>query len=243
MREREKLQVIRTGERRNRVYLRLSLLFLLAFFTNLLMTPAEAEDSKSYSKAIGELMHKNYRSAHKHFKELADQNDGRSQTIVGMLYEQGVGVEKSAEKAVDYYRRAAAQGIPQAESRLGHLMFKMSATAREDVGESVGWLEKAAQHGRIEAQVTLGKLYSEGKFGIPLDNTKARRWLSSAASQGSAEAQSLLSKIPGVTDMQQRSRQAGQAYGQGLSNLETSWKGYADIVNSVNQAAKFSGNR
>jgi len=43
----------------------------------------------------------------KYYKLAADQGDDRAQNLVGIAYENGYGVEKNEDKAMDYYYIAA----------------------------------------------------------------------------------------------------------------------------------------
>ncbi|MBZ0185685.1 MAG: sel1 repeat family protein, partial [Candidatus Obscuribacterales bacterium] len=200
---------------------------------------------KGFHKALIHLKSKHYSKAHKHLKTLADKGHAKSQTILAMMYENGVGVEKDAEKAYEYYLMAAEQGLPEAESQLGHFLLQARSTVHRDTDEALRWLRRAAMHGCLEAQYTLGGLLTEVK-NSPVSHFEGIWWLKEAARRGSDQAKVALSKIPGAGKIESGSdklqahfKGAGQSYKSGMENLETSWKGYADIVNTVNQAASY----
>ena len=52
------------------------------------------------------------------FRKSAEQSDAGAQIWLGYCYENGYGVEKDITKAVEWYRKAAAQGDKDAEERL-----------------------------------------------------------------------------------------------------------------------------
>lgn len=89
---------------------------------------------------------------------------------MGMFHEKGIVVERDVSKALDYYRQAASQGLPEAQSRLGHLLLD---TAGKDSGEALDWLEKAAAQGEATAQATLRKLDKSGGMSNGLNNMEA----------------------------------------------------------------------
>ncbi len=55
-----------------------------------------------------------------------------SQILVGYAYETGKGVEKDPEKAVEWYRKAAAQGHPKAFGLLGE-KYHLGVGVRRDL--------------------------------------------------------------------------------------------------------------
>lgn len=174
--------------------------------------------------------------AHAKLKVLADTNHAKSITLMGYLYEKGVGVEQDLNKAAQCYTKAAAQGLPQAESRMGHLLLNAQIKLQTQTKSAEYWIRKAAKHNVSEAQATLGKLYYEGNH-LPIKNSRAVRWLRKAADRGEEDALRLLEQIPGVKAADVRFHQAGAQYKQNMDNLERSWQGYADVVKSVNAAA------
>ena len=206
-----------------------------------------SKHKNSYSGAIDEIHKRRYRRAHKHLKELAESGHAKSQTILGFLYEKGLGVEKDAEKAFSYYKKAAAQGLAEAESRIGHLLLDAGDAMKVDEQDAFSWLESAANQGVAEAQLTMGKLYREGKH-VPLSNRKATIWLRKAADQGNDEARKMLEEIPGFEEAEVQTEKAeaglragGRGYEKGMGNITRSWTGYADIVNEIKEASAKPG--
>lgn len=192
----------------------------------------------NFSKACEHLKTNKFKDAHDKLKVLAGKNHAKSMTVLGLLYERGLGVEKDLNKAADYYKQAASKGLPEAESRLGHLLLESGDKIKKQSQSAEYWIERAAQHGVAEAQATLGRLYYEGNH-LPINNSEAVRWLRQAASQGHYEAQNMLSNVPVLKSANDRFKQAGSQYQTGMGNLTKAWTGYADIVNSVNAAATY----
>ena len=95
-------------------------------------------------------------------------------------------------EAVKWNRKAAVQGHPDTQFRLGscyehlHLM--------QDPTEAVGWYRKAAAQGQIDAQVTLGQIYANGDLATE-DVNEAMKWFRKAAEHGNADAQYELGKM------------------------------------------------
>lgn len=113
-----------------------------------------------------------------------DVGDAKTQNALGVRYEQGQGVTKDLEKAADWYRLAAQQGLAAAQYNLGRLIEEGSGVA-QDPERAIEWYRKAAAQEHAEAQHNLGALYDQGR-GVPQDVDKAVDWYRKAASNGYA---------------------------------------------------------
>ncbi len=190
----------------------------------------------SYDQACRSIKGKDFKRAHRRLKEAADKGHAKAQTLLGMLYENGVGVEKDTEKAISYYRKAADSGLPEAESRLGHLLLNTEKESKVVSLETAGWLKKAARDGQIEAQITLGKLALDVK-NSPITQNEAVWYLKDAAKKGNDQAKSMLGKLPKPASSSLGN--PAQQVSAGVQGLQRSWKGYSDLANSINQAADY----
>lgn len=139
----------------------------MVLFLNLTACTSSNHSQDTFDLACKHISKKEFTIAHKHLHKLAKSKHARAQTIMGMFHEKGIVVERDVSKALDYYRQAAAQGLPEAQSRLGHLLLD---TAGKDSGEALEWLEKAAAQGEATAQATLRKLDRSGRMSGALNN-------------------------------------------------------------------------
>jgi uncharacterized protein len=146
--------------------------------------------------------------AAKWHQNAADQGYAPAQFKVGEMYyngwaigvallpddykwiEAGLGVPRYYAKAVEWWRRSAAQGYPPAQSQLG-FMYANGMGVRLDHRESVRWTRLAAKQGHAPAQYNLGGSYYGG-FGVPQDYAEAAKWFHSAAEQGHTDSQIFL---------------------------------------------------
>ncbi len=94
------------------------------------------------------------------------------------------------QDAVQAVRRAAAQGLAQAQYNLGLMYAEGRGVQRDDV-QAVAWYQKAAAQGLAQAQYNLGLMYAEGR-GVQRDDVQAVAWYQKAAAQGFAQAQNNL---------------------------------------------------
>src|SRR5690606_12119241 len=79
-----------------------------------------------------------YRSALNVWMETAQSGDPEAQTIVGEIYERGLGAEPNYEAAAEWYRRAAEQGYARAQFNLGTL-YEQGLGVPADRLEALNW--------------------------------------------------------------------------------------------------------
>ncbi len=106
------------------------------------------------------------------FFELAKSGDVDSQTMLGEMFLDGIGVKIDHEKAFYWLAKAANNGDAQAQYLLG-TMYENGLKVAPDIQRAVKWYEKAAAQGDAMAQYNLAIIYKEGKGGIEKDMKKA----------------------------------------------------------------------
>ena len=116
------------------------------------------------------------------WKPLAEEGNVGAQTMLGVMYEGGLGVLQNYQEAVMWYRKAAKQGNARAQTNLG-VMYKYGQGVRPDFKQTVEWYRMAAEQGYAAAQSKLGTMYY-GNLGVPQDYVLAHMWWSIAAAQG-----------------------------------------------------------
>ena len=91
-----------------------------------------------------------FAQAAKWFRQAASKEDPDAKFNLGVLYEQGLGVEADLEKAMGWYREAALQNCPEAQSAMG-MLYAQGKGVRQDWEEAQAWFQKAADQGYEEA--------------------------------------------------------------------------------------------
>lgn len=119
------------------------------------------------------------------YQEAAEQGDPEAQLQLGLLYEQGNGVERDQEEALRWFTLAAEQGNAAAQANLGDL-FEFGDGIKSNKAAAY-YYRQAAKQGYRDAQLDLARLYEQGK-GLPPDAVQAWLWYSLAARQGDASA-------------------------------------------------------
>jgi TPR repeat protein len=120
-------------------------------------------------------------------RQSAERGNPTAQSYLGVRYEEGNGVAKSAHDAAYWYRLAAERGFPEAQFRLGEL-YKKGSGVPQNNPLALEWWEKAANKGHALAQNSLGEAYAKGE-GVQKDYQAARRWWQGAAFNNNADAE------------------------------------------------------
>ena len=77
------------------------------------------------------------------------------------MYDSGSGVDKDYSEAAKWYRKAAEQGAPYAQTALG-TMYGQGRGVSRDYSEAMIWYRKAAEQGYPDAQWRVGAMYVKG---------------------------------------------------------------------------------
>ena len=135
----------------------------------------EEARSPDLVKGIDAYEKNNFAGAAKIFEPLAAKGNAIAQFYLGRMHMQGLGSFKpDYNEALVFTRKAADQGLEEAEDLLGFLYYYGLGVA-QDHKQAAAWLLKAAEQGMAEAQNNLGVLYEKGQ-GVPQDWVQAYKW-------------------------------------------------------------------
>jgi hypothetical protein len=109
-----------------------------------------------------------------------------AQCMLGQKYRDGVGVEKSAQRARELLESAASQRYATAQFTLG-VMYEDGQGVDQSYEIAAAYYEAAAKQGHADAQFNLGLLYYKGQ-GVEQSNEKARELWMKSAEQGNESA-------------------------------------------------------
>ncbi len=125
-------------------------------------------------------------TAYNEFLPVAESGDKKAQLLLGLMYDNGLGIKQDYDQAAKWYRRAAEQGQPRAQFNLG-LMYESGEGIESDQKLAISWVRKSAEQGYAEAQDKLAQYYEKGEY-LEQDLVKSHLWYSLAASQGARES-------------------------------------------------------
>ena len=144
-----------------------------------------------FDKGLKAAQSGDFKTALAEWMPLAEQGNANAQRNLGLMYDNGDGVQENDKTAVKWYTLAAEQGLDQAQSNLG-LMYENGIGVQENHETAVKWYTLAAQQGLDQAQSNLGFMYYIGK-GVTQDYETSAKWYALAAEQGNSKAKENLS--------------------------------------------------
>ncbi|MGD9000411.1 MAG: tetratricopeptide repeat protein [Granulosicoccaceae bacterium] len=124
---------------------------------------------------------------------LAEQGDKKAQYDVGNMYLKGQGTARDAEKAFDWYQKAADQGYVRAIYKIGFLYHKGEGVKKNN-GKAFDWIKRAAEQDYRPAMYYLGKLYASGA-GTKKNLNAALEWYEKAEKAGYHPAKKAIANV------------------------------------------------
>jgi TPR repeat protein len=152
---------------------------------------------------------RDWRTAMRELQPLAEQGNARAQYLMGGIALQGASPGQTDEAgAVRWYRRAAEQGLAEAQRDLAFLLLndKPPKTA-----EAIVYYRQAAERGDAEAAYQLGVLYDRGQ-GVRPDTVQRNAWWQKAADLNYAPALLALAEMARAGDGMAKSEQVAVGY-------------------------------
>ena len=116
------------------------------------------------------------------WRPLAQSGDADAQFNMGQAYKLGRGVQSDMSTAIEWYRKAAAQGHTRAEDNLGLLIFQQG-----DRAGAMPYLQKSATRGEARAQYIVGTSLFNGDL-VGKDWVRAYALMTRASGSGLTQA-------------------------------------------------------
>jgi TPR repeat protein len=126
-------------------------------------------------------------------KPLAEQGNMDALYLLGFAHESGKGAEASRDKALEYYRKAAAGKHKDAIYRLSFIL--LASEKEEERNQAREALESAAKEDPAVAGRILGEAYLRGKLTPTADPDKAIFWWNRAADAGDIPSMLLVARF------------------------------------------------
>jgi TPR repeat protein len=114
--------------------------------------------SNSFKNGLDAAKTGDFNTAIEIFLPLAETNNALAQEMLGLIYEQGLGVQKDYAKAFKWTQLAAQQGLPDAQNRLGGLHLR-GLGVPENRSKAMKWYELASKQGHLAALTNQGVIY------------------------------------------------------------------------------------
>ena len=113
----------------------------------------------------------------------AEQGYAKAQYNLGIMYDQGRGVDVNYKKAFEWYEKAAKQGLVDAQYNLGNMYYQGRGVDQDD-SMAMRWYANAAAQGDMEARAKVGAIVAERRAS---SSAAAAESSPSPASEGEQE--------------------------------------------------------
>ena len=120
-------------------------------------------------------------------KAAVEQGEAQGATLIGRIYQEGLGAPQDAVQAAQWYRRGAEMGDVNAMFAFGVMLAEGGAIKKDDAGAAT-MFEKAASKGHVAANYNLALLFLTGE-GKPQNPQRAAAHMRYAAEAGLVNAQ------------------------------------------------------
>lgn len=111
-------------------------------------------------------------------EEAARLGDEKSQILLADMYREGTGVLRDYTKAIDLYKRGAAQDNTYAMENLGYI-YSNGLGVDRNYDEALKWYKLAAERGSAQGAWNIGNFYLNG-FGVAPNQAEANKWFDRA---------------------------------------------------------------
>lgn len=118
--------------------------------------------------------------------QLANQGQAIYQHIFGSLFLEGLCVEQSDARAIEWITKAAQNDKVESQHLLAQFYYEGKRTEK-NLTRSAAWFRRGAVLEHAPSQAALGQLYEAGE-GVVQSHSKAYDWYSRAASNGDLDA-------------------------------------------------------
>ena len=151
-----------------------------------------------------------YQEAAHYFQREAADGDKESMTYLGYMYERGLGVATSQEKAAELYMMAVRDDDEdhkpnsQAMVNLALMFLDGRGGLTKDETRALELCRRAANADNANAMSLLGAMYEDGLGGLSKDSTAALDWYRKASERGNESAKKRLDELQNRSSEQKR---------------------------------------
>jgi len=153
--------------------------------------------SELYESGVG--VARDVKKADELLLQAADFGESAAQLKLAKYYLTGAfghAFPQNYRTALDWFRRAAAHGVAEAEYEVGVRYEQNEGVEAPDMNQAIASYLKAAEMGFAPAQNRIAQVYLYGQ-GVNQNLREARRWFAAAAAQGMVSAAKQAMKLQG----------------------------------------------
>ena len=150
-------------------------------------------NAQNFEEGVEAYLAGNYLKAYRIWKPLAEKGGAVAMFNIGVLYAQGLGLERNDKIAFEWYRKSAEGGYAPAQFNFG-TAYANGLGVEADDALAAKWWQAAANQGHLQAQYNLATLYYFGR-GVGKNINTAKSWYQKAADRGDQRAKAALATI------------------------------------------------
>ena len=144
-------------------------------------------------EAFGAYQRGLYKTAYNLALPRAEAGDGAAQVLVAEILARGLGVPVNMVESANWYGKAAALGVPEAQFRYGAILLQ-GRYAPKDPKKAKELMKAAADRGNAAAQFNYGQILMQERPGSTgIEN--AYPWFKKSADQGLADGEYAVSQV------------------------------------------------
>lgn len=148
-----------------------------------------------YDASWNDSKQKDYSTAFQSFQKLYNDGVKKAANIIGMMYEQGFGVNKDVATAIEWYKKGIAFGDPEAMLSMANIYSKGFENTPPDALKGISLATQSAAKNCPDAMVFLGRKYVDGKQGVQKNIATALKWFKQGADLGDRKAMLALGEV------------------------------------------------
>lgn len=144
-------------------------------------------------------------------KKLANNGNSQAQYKLANMYENGHGVKRDINQAMQWYKKSAANNYKMAGLRLTYLEIRKSGYKSAKHKPWLKELNKEAKKGNSEALFLIGQMHEKG-IVVKKDLYAAKRYYKKASSRGNIDAETSLYEVEAqINEIEDRKHARAQA--------------------------------
>ena len=129
----------------------------------------------SLQDAVDAMDRGSYKQAYEGLLPLAREGDAQAQTLLGVIYNDGLGVKRDIQKARSWLYLAAEKEKADAAFLLGLSYLSKTSTVKENEN-AVYWIKFAARRDNLSAQRFMALAYEKGWMNVETNDKNSRYW-------------------------------------------------------------------
>ena len=156
---------------------------------------ADKAGSAETELQIGHLCHSagHYQREKHWYEKAAERDSADAYYFLGILYQNGQGVERDMKKALDQFLRASERGSTGADERIGWFFHKGYVVAQSNA-DALIWFRRAANRNHKLGEYDMGLCYEYG-WGVERDLREAANWYERSFHHGYRKAGEALRRV------------------------------------------------